>query len=29
MEKDLELSKEEGEMLRKKYNKLYHDNNNF
>lgn len=29
MERELEASKDEGEQLRKKYNKLYHDNNNY
>jgi hypothetical protein len=29
MEKDLEAAKDDGEQLRKKYNKLYHDNNNY
>ncbi len=29
MGRDLELSKDEGEQLRKKFNKLYHQNNNY
>lgn len=29
MGKELEVAKETGELLRKRYNKLYHDNNNY
>lgn len=29
MQTDLNSAKQHGEKLRKKYNKLYHDNNNF
>lgn len=29
MQKALELAKDDGQQLRKRYNKLYHDNNNY
>lgn len=29
MGRELELSKEDGEQLRKRYNKLFHENNNY
>ena len=29
MGRELDVSKEDGEQLRKKYNKLYHQNNNY
>jgi hypothetical protein len=29
MGRELQVAKETGELLRKRYNKLYHDNNNY